>query len=78
MRLQRPSAAAQPRSRSNGVFPSATAWPKTLSTSATAAAREFLKWLARIGARTVVLDVVPDTESARHYGYTYVIANTSL
>ncbi len=26
-------------------------------------------------SRTVVLDVVPDTESARHYGYTYVIGS---
>ena len=27
------------------------------------------------GARTVVLDVVPDTSSAHHYGYTYVIGS---
>ncbi|HUS15253.1 MAG TPA: methyltransferase domain-containing protein, partial [Chloroflexia bacterium] len=27
------------------------------------------------GARTVVLDVVPDTASAQHYGYTYVIGS---
>ena len=33
------------------------------------------RFVPQPGARTVVLDVVPDTESARHYGYTYVMGS---
>src|SRR4051794_27073686 len=33
------------------------------------------RFVEAAGARTVVLDVVPDTASARHYGYTYVIGS---
>jgi SAM-dependent methyltransferase len=33
------------------------------------------RFIAMPGARTVVMDVVPDTTSAHHYGYTYVIGS---
>ncbi len=33
------------------------------------------RFVAIPGARTVVMDVVPDTSSARRYGYTYVIGS---
>jgi SAM-dependent methyltransferase len=33
------------------------------------------RFVGNPGARTVVMDVVPDTTSAHHYGYTYVIGS---